>query len=149
MKEIKVKVENTYIKYQAVDGTVFDNKEECDKYEKSAKGVIFGKLKKLIVNDEYDAWTLLGGYEETTIIAVKLKVPSDKDTLLQALFLENSWLLSGSEGAVKRKTEIESIVEQAYKAKDVVLLGQNCDGEYYVINSRQNIINNLLGLDAK
>ena len=41
------------------------------------------------------------------------------------------------------------IIEKALQDKDVVLFGINCDGDYYFINSRQNIINNLRDLDKK
>ena len=36
-------------KYQAVDGTVFDDEKECEKYENSAIGVLNTKYKKILV----------------------------------------------------------------------------------------------------
>ena len=37
--------------YEASDGTFFTSKEECEKYEKTAKAVISARFKKLIVRD--------------------------------------------------------------------------------------------------
>jgi hypothetical protein len=39
--------------------------------------------------------------------------------------------------------EIFDIIEKAYSKGDIILFGVNCDGDYYFINSRQNIIENL------
>jgi hypothetical protein len=37
-------------------------------------------------------------------------------------------------------------MDTAYKENDILIFGVNCDGEYYFINSRANIIDNLLNL---
>ena len=43
MKEITKEVKNTYTVYQASDGTEFNSKEECKKYEDTAKCVLLTK----------------------------------------------------------------------------------------------------------
>jgi hypothetical protein len=40
-------------------------------------------------------------------------------------------------------------MDYAYKQKDALIFGITCEGDYYFINSRQNIVNNLLNLDKK
>ena len=46
--EIKKTVEEIVgVEYIAEDGTIFNNKEECEKYEKSALFVVSNKLKRL------------------------------------------------------------------------------------------------------
>ena len=52
MKEIKVKVFSEKTAYEAADGTVFDSKSECEKYEKSAVGVLLYKLKPCLVKTD-------------------------------------------------------------------------------------------------
>lgn len=37
--------------YEACDGTMFDNEEECKKYENTAKAVIKGRFKKLVIKE--------------------------------------------------------------------------------------------------
>ncbi len=52
MKEIKrERIVIDIIGYEAVDGTQFDTREECEKYEKiTARAVIVERFKKLVVN---------------------------------------------------------------------------------------------------
>ena len=52
--EIKKTVEEIVgVEYIAEDGTVFNNKEECEKYEKSALFVVSNKLKRLTTKETY------------------------------------------------------------------------------------------------
>ena len=150
MKEITKECTHVekYTVYEAVDGTEFTNQEECKKYEESALGVARGKVQPLFVSTSNDAWTLMGGCDDHKVIAVKFKDTTDVDTFLQWLYLECPWYLN--EHHRERKAVVESIVRTTYNNReDVILIGKNCDGEYYFINSRQNIIDNLMTLDKK
>ena len=149
MKEITKERTNVekYKVYEAVDGTEFNTLEECVKYENSALAVARGKIQSLIISDGNDAWSLMGGCNNHEVIAIKLWNSTDTDAFLQWLYLENPWYLSDS--YKERKAEVEAIVRIAFDRKDVILLGINCDGNYYFINSRQNIINNLMALDKE
>ena len=149
MKEITkehTKVEK-YTVYQAVDGTEFTQKEECVKYEKSALGVLRGKIKKLTVCEPQNAWALMGGYDDHQVIAVKPQTETDVDTLLQWYYLEHSYILEDFRKAERER--LEEVITEAYKNKDAVLFGINYEKEYYFINSRKNIIDNLLNLAQK
>jgi len=149
MKEVikeRTKVEK-YTVYEAVDGTVFADKEECGKYENSALAVARGKVQPLFVSTNNDAWTLMGGCDDHEIIAVKFEDITEVDTFLQWLYLECPWYLNDIHK--ERKAEVDSIVRTAYNRNDVILMGKNCEGDYYFINSRQNIIDNLMTLDKK
>ena len=149
MKEVikeRTKVEK-YIVYEAVDGTQFDFKEDCEKYDNSAKGVLRGKLKALIVNDEYNGWDLMGGNEDNTIIAVKVPTEADIDIVLQNYYLDQSWILR--DGNQESKAKIILAVNQAYREQDVILFGFNCNDDLYFIDTRNNIINRLNSLDKK
>ena len=149
MKEITK--EHTHVEkytlYEAFDGQEFTDKIECQKYEESALGVARGKVQSFFVNRGKDAWTLMGGCDDHEIIAVKFKDITEVDTFLQWLYLENPFYLNDI--YKKRKAEVESIVRTAATKNDVILMGRNCDGDYYFINSRQNIIDNLMALDKK
>ena len=149
MKEITKErtVTEKYTLYEAFDGQEFTDKKECQKYEESALGVARGKVQSLFVSTGNDAWTLMGGCDDHEIIAVKFEDITDTDTFLQWLYLECSWYLDDLRR--ERKAEVESIVRIAFDRKDVILMGRNCNGDYYFINSRQNIIDNLMALDKK
>ena len=139
MKEVTKEKTQSYIVYQAVDGTEFYDKCECERYERSAHGVLRARISKLTTGKE-DAWNLMGGIEGHDIIGVKMNTENDLKDVQQFLMLENSYY-SGD-----KAEEIFDIMEKAYKNGDIILFGINCDGDYYFINSRQNIIDNLTNL---
>lgn len=66
MTELKTKktIEEVY-GYEATDGTRFDSREECEKYEKTAANVINTRFKSLMVGGEpfpeYQIWESFGG----------------------------------------------------------------------------------------
>jgi len=149
MKEVikeRTKVEK-YTVYEAVDGTEFNTIEECQKYDNSAKGVLRGKLKDLIVNDKYNGWDLMGGNEDHNIIAVKVPTEADIDIVLQNYYLDNPWILQ--DGREEFRNELILAVNQAYREQDVILFGINCDADLYCIDTRKNIIDRLNKLDRK
>ena len=146
MKEIIKESVQKYTVYQAVDGTEFDTREECQAYDSSARGVLRGRLKDLIVNDKYDGWELMGG-EDNTILAISVPSQTAVDIILQNYYLDNPWILEDSKEEFRNKLILA--VTQAYKEGDVVLFGLNCDDELYLIDTRNNIINRLNNLDKK
>ena len=144
MKKLEKDLITKYTVFQAVDGTEFTQKEECEKYEESALGVLRGKIKKLTVCDPQDAWTLMGGYDDHQVIAIKPLIEADIDTILQWYYLEHSYILNDSRKSERER--LEEVITEAYKNKDVILFGINYEKEYYFINSRQNIVDNLNSL---
>lgn len=133
-----------YEVYQASDGAEFINYEECRKYEDSALGVVRGNVAKLIVGRTDDAWELMGGNDDNSVIAIKMNCAADVDLVKQLFLLEHPYYNDDERKELKQKKF--AIIEDAYNNNDVVLFGINCDGDYYFINSRQNIINNLNNL---
>ena len=149
MKEVikeRTNVEK-YKVYQASDGTEFMNYEECRKYEDSALGVVRGNVAKLIVGRTDDAWELMGGNDDNSVIAIKMNYAADVDLVKQLFLLEHPYYNETERKELKQKKF--DIIEDAYNNNDVVLFGINCDGDYYFINSRLNIISNLNSLDKK
>ena len=144
MKKLEKDLITKYTVFQAVDGTEFSQKEECEKYEESALGVLRGKIKKLTVCEPQDAWTLMGGYDDHQVIAVKPQIEADVDTILQWYYLEHSYILNDSRKSERER--FEEVITEAWKNDDVVLFGINYEKEYYFINSRQNIVDNLNSL---
>ena len=148
MKEIKEEkireVRETLTLYEAADGTKFEKQEECKKYEMSALGVMRARVKPLM-SEPKDAWTTMGGYDDHQIVAVKMSSERDVNTVLQWLFLECPWYNTNNQK--ERKEEVVNTVNNAFRNNDVLFFGINCDGDYYFINSRQNIIDNLMNID--
>ena len=76
MKEVvKSKTVNTVV-YQALDGTEFVNKDECRKYEESAKCVLFHKYNKLVVKREHEETIFKTGSYDDIVDIVAPATPS-------------------------------------------------------------------------
>ena len=143
MKEVTKERKSLYTVFEAVDGTEFYTKEECSIYEASAKGVIHSKIAKMI-KGKGDAWETLGGEDGHLVVAIKMNRPEDLDTIKQFLLLECPYYNRKDSEDIK-ETKF-NIMDTAYKENDALIFGVNCEGEYYFINSRANIIDNLLNL---
>ena len=154
MKKIKEEIiRKDYVyQYEAFDGTIFDCEEQCMAYESSARGVILQKIHNCIVGEKHDAWELMGGYDDHKVIAVKVNNQEDADNLLQFYYLEHPWILENkdtNESASNQIKRIQKMLDRALKEKDCVLLGINCEDEYYFINTRNAIIVNLTNVDMQ
>lgn len=146
MKEIKTEIvrkDYTY-QYESFDGQLFDTKKECEKYEKSAEGVLKLKFQDLVVAKE-NAWDLMRGYEDNDVIAVKLTKEEDKDTVLQLYLLLNPYYTRDDINDNQKKwlEQYKSYINEAYENKDLLLMGINCEGDYYFIGTRNHIVEKL------
>lgn len=72
--------------YVAVDGTEFEDRNECERYDKSAMGVVKGRVKKLAVKVT-DGWTAVGGDSDHEVWIVVPKTPEDVSSIRQLLVL--------------------------------------------------------------
>lgn len=149
MKEVTKETITVTTEYHAVDGTVFTSKEECTRYEESARGVLKARLKRITVNDQYSHYDLMAGGDDTKIIAVRIKDKSDADMVLQNILLDQPYLVKDENR--KRFEEIEKTLYDVIGTSDVILLGCNSydDNTLWLLDSRQNIIDKLMSLDKK
>ena len=88
INEIKMTVEEVVgVEYIAEDGTVFHDKEECEKYEKSALIVVNSKLKRL--NKRFTAWEdlLYASDGDCKLEIFDIKDEADLDNLCQYVVL--------------------------------------------------------------
>lgn len=134
-------------KYKAIDGTVFNDRAECEKYENTAKCIVKTKFDKLVINRRHSSYDLFDGCDDTTVLVVRMKDKKDMDTVLQMLFIENPYLQK-NENADTRKAYADKI-ESAFKDNGILLWAENYDGDYYFIDSRCSIIEKLMGLDKE
>ena len=90
MKEIKKEDVVTYNVYKAIDGTVFDSKDECQDYEKTVKCMLLTKYNQLIdkQSSEYEFSGI--GSEEYIIDRLRpLQNEDDVDTILKLYIYYN------------------------------------------------------------
>ena len=129
MKEIKEElIHKTYVtKYEALDGTVFDSSEECQKYENSARATLLAKYKELEIKmvSEYGLFGV--GSEEYYVSVVKLRNESDVDLMTQLYFLFNPRY----ENDDYRIEEARDIFRKAVKTGDFLIINRGCEYDHF------------------
>jgi len=85
MKEIKIEETIYKYKYEACDGTQFDDKEECIKYEKTMIGIIRGRLKEMCISEGSEEDFLFCGSCDNDAWVCVPKNEGDVNTLKQAI----------------------------------------------------------------
>lgn len=86
MKERKVELMSYKTVYVAADGTEFDDRDECAKYDKSAVGVLKGRVKEMAIKDtNEDEIFSCGNCENRALVCVP-KNQEDIDTIKQLIF---------------------------------------------------------------
>ena len=144
MKEITKEVKNTYTVYQAPDGTEFNSKEECKKYEDTAKCLLLTKYKPLVKKtvSEYDVFNT-GSDEYMMDILQYLRDETDIDILIQLHRLYNS----GRKINDDFYNNLRSRLEKCFEDKDIILIGRGTEYDgydnFYVLTTLQEISNNI------
>ena len=144
MKEVQKKREVYDTWYEAIDGTEFRTREECEKYEQTAHAVVRTKFLKLVVEErsEYDFFGV--GCDDNTTYAVKMNSQEDVDTVLQLYYLDNPYVLRDEDTPKKLKERAYNLVNNAYQEEGILFVGENYDGETFIINSRGKMIEDLM-----
>lgn len=147
MKQIVKEVKTTSIitVYQAIDGSEFNSKEECLKYEDTAKCLLLTKYKPLVKRtaSEYDIFNT--GSEEYMIdILQPLSSEADIDILIQLSRLYHS----GRNLDDAFYNSMRNKLEKCLKNRDIVLIGRGTeyddDDSFYITSTLQTIINNIV-----
>ena len=144
MKEIKQTYQVT--KYQAEDGTIFDTKEECKKYDESAKCVLLGKYNDLVIRqtDCYNLCDPFGGSEEYGVDVVKVNSKEDVDLILQLVYFYRPYL--HEEDKHEREIEITKIVNSALTSDSHILFigrGYPGDEDFCVLATKESLIDTI------
>ena len=123
MKEVTITKETFEKRFQANDGTLFENEKDCKIYEQSYLGILKSKYmdipKKRIF--EYD-FLSFGGCEDYLLEIVDVRNDDDIDTLLKLCLYFHSHIRE-DEKKIKEKKEI---LEKAKNSR--IIIGR---GQYY------------------
>lgn len=112
MKKVTFKKEvvNTIeeVKYQANDGTMFNNENDCKIYEESYLGMLKAEYAKMEKVELYESEFLkFTGSEGYLISIVKINTDKDVDTLLKLNLYFHSWVRDNEEKINKIKDKLE------------------------------------------
>lgn len=128
----------TYELYIASDGTEFTNKEECKRYEDTAKCVLLSKYKNWVIKSTNEWEIFDAGCEETYIDIIR--VSEDKiDTILQLTKLLG---YTNEERLQKDRARLESFIGE------LVLIGRGDSYEenFWIKNSLKFYVDKLTNL---
>lgn len=144
MKEIKQTYQVT--KYQAEDGTIFDTKEECQKYDESAKCVLLGKYNDLVIRqtDCYNLCDPFGGSEDYGVDIVKVNTKEDVDLILQLVYFYSPRLHEEDKHEIEVK--ITKTVNSALTSDSHILFigrGFPGDEDFCVLVTKENLIDTI------
>ncbi len=128
MKEIRDKKEQTIIRYQAEDGTMFNDKLECQRYDNTAKCVIKSRIQINRIN----IWDFCFGDEDHTVEIIK---GNPKDVKMYAAFRRYGW--------EPFDNNVEEFIKKDLKENDVTLLFLNYNDEPYKIVTFDDFIENI------
>lgn len=126
--------------YVAIDGNIFKDKSECEKYEESAKMVAYSKYKGLILSrkSEYELYNT--GSQEYEIDIVKIREPEDIDILIQLYYLYNR----RDTNTLKQERDR---LEKWYGNQETLFIGRGCAYDdydcFYFIGTMEGVIEHI------
>lgn len=134
MKEIKKERTVFDCEYEAYDGSIFKTKEECIKYEETAKCVIRKKFNDLIEHSSDECSLFNCGSDDYTIDFVKPNTQDAVNAIMQMLELYNA-----------NDDRARKLIKGAQENSDYLLIGHNSYDEdyYYILGTRTSVLNNI------
>lgn len=134
MKEIKKEKTVFDYEYEACDGSIFKNREECIKYEETAQCVIRKKFNDLVEYSSNECSLFSCGSEDCIIDFVKANTQDAINTIMQMLELCNT-----------NDDRARKWIKEAQKNNDYLLIVHDFyDKEsYYVWSTRTSILNSI------
>lgn len=142
MKEITITKTWNEVIYQAIDGTKFTSKDECIKYDNTAKAVIMSEYNELIISrtNEYE---LLGmGNSDTSIDVVGVKNYEDVQVVKKALIYNNQWLTE--ETSKDRLTHMYNLIREAEIKQTPLIVDRGYENDnFWITNTITGVIDKL------
>ena len=130
------KVEKKYFNvYVANDGTEFSDRDQCEKYEESAMGVLMAKIKPLMVR-EITTEDIHGyGSSDETVQIFKVENQEDADALLQTYFLTHDIKKDCTESWVIRAKDL---IQRALNDKEMLFVSRGYEMDSFWIIGTQS-----------
>ena len=142
MKEIKKEIirKEYQTVYIAIDGSEFYDRNECEKYEKSAMGVVSSRYKEFVVKSTTEEDLTKCGSGDYIIEVVKLTEYDDIDIVAQLYCL----LFNYSDND-EQITRIRELCKKAIKTRDLLLICRGYDYDnFWVIDTLTDYLNYIL-----
>ena len=131
MKTVKEEKKYTVDVYEAIDGTRFSDKAECETYERSAKCLLLSKYNKLVIKRDSEYNICRCGSEDDYVDIVKILCREDIDVIMQTLGVINPHSLE--ERYKESYDKYQSILIKAWEEGDLVFIFRGYDNDYFSI----------------
>lgn len=132
MKEIVIEKIVKETQYEAIDGTIFTNRDECIKYDNTARAVILSKYNKLVLKRMSECALFGNGSDDYEIEIISVNSSEDIKTVMQLVGLESSYLLEKK--YQDRYTKYMETLEYALKTNDLVFIYRGYQNENFFID---------------
>ena len=144
MKQIEIERTIKEIWYEAIDGTIFKDKAECEKYDNTAEAILRQRYQPLVLKN-ISEWDLFKcGSDEHYYDLVIVNNVNDVENILKLMLLHHKYLTT--ESSKDKLAEIEKLCTQAMREGDIILINRGCDNDSFWVsdtwNNRFNHISN-------
>jgi hypothetical protein len=144
MKKIEIKkqvtTEITETKFQANDGTMFNDEKECKIYEESYIALLkadYAKLnKRQVIESDFLIFT---GSEDYMLEIVDVNTDEDIELLLKLQMYFNAYMRTNDSALAKKK----AILEEAKGGKVIIGRGVMCNDEFDILTDFSGYIERL------
>ena len=156
MKEIKKErtTTQTYYEYEAIDGTIFDNKDTCAEYEKTLKCINQAKYNDLVIKKDCTEYGLFGvGNEDDYVELIKVKSQDDIDIVMKTWMSYHTFY---QEDKYKDKVnDTYNMLKKAMEVDDIIFVNHGYEGNDFWFEGtqhgmmdRMNALNELINKDT-
>lgn len=144
MKQIEVEKVIKEIWYEAIDGTTFKDKAECEKYDHTAEAILRQRYQPLVLKTISEWGLFKCGSEDYYYDLVMANNVNDVENILKLTLLHHSYLTT--ESSKNEFAEIEKLCMQAMNKGDIILISRGYENDSFWIsdtwNNRFNHISN-------
>lgn len=149
MKEVVIEKIVKETRYEAIDGTIFINREECINYDNTARAVLLSKYNKLVLKRMSECAIFGSGSDDYELEIISVNNSEDIKTVMQLVGLESSYLLKKE--YQDKYTKYMETLEYALKNNDLVFIYRGYQNEAFCIDgtlkSRLEHITNACKID--
>lgn len=143
MKIVKVDKIHTIEEYEAIDGTRFPDKAECEIYERSAKCLLLSKYNKLVIKKDFEFNIFGCGSEDGYVDIVKVLCREDIDVIMQTFGIITPHMLRGENK--ERYDRAQDILTRAWDENDLVFIFRGYDNDsFYIEGTLSDRISNIV-----
>jgi len=148
MKEIKKErtTTQTYIEYEAIDGTIFDNKDACAEYEKTLQCINQAKYNDLVIKKDCTEYGLFGvGNEDDYVDLIKVKSQDDIDTVMKTWLYYNT--LYQEDKYKDKVNNTYNMLKKAMEVDDIIFVNHGYEGnDFWFEGTQQGMIDRMTSL---